>query len=383
MNSKILEWDIFWKLTVIKKDWFHIYPSWDRTSKYLCKCECWVEKSYIWKCLSNWNTKSCWCLKKNWSRKWRPKWIYCIICNKTLSIKSKKLMCSKCINNIYEKSLIWKKIWQLTITSTYMIPWNIRAIRFVKCKCDCWNKELYTTRYRDLYTWKIIRCNKCKLRWKNHPNWKWWITEYKMKIRASEENQKWRKKCLERDWYKCQITWAIWDWKNLVVHHIIPLSKIIEEWWDLFDINNWITLHKDIHNKFHSIYWKNWYAISAFDEFKKRLKWIEVKLDAYAIHSGNFYIEFECNGKPSWLFREEHLHLRWWWHSNWEELLMLDWDELKEVVLEKIEACRANKTNTSKGFKVIEAWWNWGRTKGLLFPVEEMKKIAKHIFKII
>lgn len=110
--------------------------------------------------------------------------------------------------------------------------------------------------------------------------------------------------------------------------------------------------------------------------------WVEIKLDEYAKYSWNFYIEFECNGKPSWLFREEQLHLRWWWHSNWEELLMLDWDELKEFVLEKIEACRANKSNTSKGFKVIEAWWNWGRTKGLLFPVEEMKKIAKHIFKI-
>lgn len=111
-------------------------------------------------------------------------------------------------------------------------------------------------------------------------------------------------------------------------------------------------------------------------------KWIEIKLDAYAIHSGNFYIEFECWWKPSWLFREEKLDLRWWWHSNWEELLLLDWKELKEFVLEKIEACRANKSNTSKGFKVIEAWWNWGRTKGLLFPVEEMKKIAKHIFLI-
>jgi len=111
-------------------------------------------------------------------------------------------------------------------------------------------------------------------------------------------------------------------------------------------------------------------------------EWIEVKSDKYAKHSWNFYIEFECNWKPSWLLRDERVVLKYWAHSDWERLFLLDWFKFTKLVLEKIELCRDNKSNTSKGFRVVENWGNWWRTKGLLFPVEEMAKVATFTYNL-
>jgi hypothetical protein len=110
-------------------------------------------------------------------------------------------------------------------------------------------------------------------------------------------------------------------------------------------------------------------------------EWIEVKKDEYAQYSGNFYIEFECNWKPSWLFRPEDYHLRYWAHTDWVHIYLMNWDYFKEFVNERIASCRANKTNTSKWFKVIEWWGNWWKSKWLLIPIEAMKEIAYEIYK--
>ena len=60
----------------------------------------------------------------------------------------------------------------------------------------------------------------------------------------------------------CFITW---EWSDkLVVHHINPMCNIIN-WLDLYnyrqcddlwDMDNWITMKKEIHNEFHKIYWR-------------------------------------------------------------------------------------------------------------------------------
>ena len=109
-------------------------------------------------------------------------------------------------------------------------------------------------------------------------------------------------------------------------------------------------------------------------------KWIEIKFDEYAKYSWNFYLEFECNWKPSWLFREEELHLEYWGHSDWDNLYLLNGDKLKEWTSDLIEKCRNNKTNTHKWFRVIESWWNWWRTKWLLVPVQELANISDKIY---
>jgi len=111
-------------------------------------------------------------------------------------------------------------------------------------------------------------------------------------------------------------------------------------------------------------------------------KGIEIKFDEYAQHSWNFYIEFECNWKPSGLYREENISLEWWGHTDWLNLYLLKGKHLKRMVWELIEKCRANKTKTHKKYRVVENWWDWWRTKGLLIPVSEMAEQAQHIYNI-
>lgn len=52
-----ITWQKFWRLTVLE---------YKNNSKWLCKCECWVEKimSVRW-----WKTKSCWCYQKESAKK--------------------------------------------------------------------------------------------------------------------------------------------------------------------------------------------------------------------------------------------------------------------------------------------------------------------------
>lgn len=111
-------------------------------------------------------------------------------------------------------------------------------------------------------------------------------------------------------------------------------------------------------------------------------KGIEVKYDEYAQYSWNFYIEFECNWKPSGIYKNDGIKLKYWCHSDGNKVFLLDGKKLQQYVEEKIIECRANKSWTSKGFKVIENWWNWWRTKGLLVPVKEIEKQAKKIYHI-
>lgn len=108
--------------------------------------------------------------------------------------------------------------------------------------------------------------------------------------------------------------------------------------------------------------------------------WIEVKTDEKAQYSWNFYIEFECNGKESWLFRPEKYHLKYWAHTDKVKLYLLEWDQFKTYVSEKIANCRSNKSNTRKWFRVVEFWGNWGLSKWLLIPRKIMEEIAYKIY---
>ena len=62
-------WDIFWRLIVIKQLDSHVYPSWTKRRKFLCRCECWNIKEILSISLINKKTKSCWCLKIDKSTK--------------------------------------------------------------------------------------------------------------------------------------------------------------------------------------------------------------------------------------------------------------------------------------------------------------------------
>lgn len=111
-------------------------------------------------------------------------------------------------------------------------------------------------------------------------------------------------------------------------------------------------------------------------------KWIELKYDISSYKYWNFYIEFECNWVPSWLYRKETVNLEYWAHTDWIKLYLLNGRRFKRWIWEKIEECRDNKSLTSKWFRVVENWGDWWRTKGLLVPIQEIEKQADLIYNL-
>ena len=113
---------------------------------------------------------------------------------------------------------------------------------------------------------------------------------------------------------------------------------------------------------------------------------VEVKADHYNFHknikNGNAYIEFESYWKPSGIFKEEAYDLKRWIHSvSPESFFILHWKKFRKWIREKIEACNANSSNTSKGFRTVN-WGDGNRTKGLLVPVAELEKQAFSYYNI-
>lgn len=181
--------------------------------------------------------------------------------------------------------MIWNKYWKLTIIKRekdYISPKWVKCKMFL-CKCDCWKEKII--RMSSLKSWLTNSCwcynkeisiknNYRKwLKWNLNPNWKWWISTLWHNIRTSKEYQDWRTNCFKRDNYTCQISWI--KWGNLVVHHLDAFHLIIkdldnENYKDneiLFDLNNWITITKELHDKFHNKYWKTNFTKEDFIEF--------------------------------------------------------------------------------------------------------------------
>ena len=111
-------------------------------------------------------------------------------------------------------------------------------------------------------------------------------------------------------------------------------------------------------------------------------KGIEIKYDVSAEKYWNFYIEFECNWIPSGLYKQESVSLSYWAHTDWKTLYLLNGKTFRRWAGEKIVLCRGNKSLTHKWFRVVENWWDWWRTKGLLVPVEKLKEQADLIYNL-
>lgn len=197
--------------------------------------------------------------------------------------------------------IIWIKINLLTIVEELEPLWRSisrpNGFRQIKCKCDCGNfTELPYSRFK---TWRTKSCwclskklaserlvwNKIWL-WRKHSQetkekMRKWINpliELKDAIRDSSSYKDWRKQIFERDNYTCIISWEKSSW-NIEAHHLMSLTNLIKiynittvyEALDcdkLWDINNWITIRKDIHNKFHAQYWFWNNTPEQFEEFK-------------------------------------------------------------------------------------------------------------------
>ena len=100
----------------------------------------------------------------------------------------------------------------------------------------------------------------------NHPNWNPNLTdEEREKGRHIEGYDDFIKQVLERDDYTCQITGKRGG--KLEVHHLNCFSDFKEE---RTDMNNGITLSKEIHKLFHKIYGNKHNTKEQFEEFKHR-----------------------------------------------------------------------------------------------------------------
>jgi len=97
-----------------------------------------------------------------------------------------------------------------------------------------------------------------------NPSWKGGITPYYRKIRESSKCTNFRKQCVERDNFTCQITGQ--KGGKLVVHHINNFADFPEL---RFITSNGITISEQVHKEFHKKYGKRNNTKEQLEEFIK------------------------------------------------------------------------------------------------------------------
>lgn len=190
-----------------------------------------------------------------WSKKYSKELLYNLYVEQRLSIRecSAIMKCqTKTVMVYLEKNNIPTR--SISDANKGRAVWNAG-----KKGCQvAWNKGLKGVMKPNKTSFKKGQFTKEK-----HPMWKGGITNINKAVRgkSSEHNMKWREDIFKRDNYSCQLCGE--NGKYLHAHHIKPFAKLIKRYnlktkedavkcFELWDINNGITLCRDCHKKAHS-----------------------------------------------------------------------------------------------------------------------------------
>ena len=202
----------------------------------------------------------------------------CVSLSQSTKITTKCEQCGKVIQKkkcLYENvehhycSIKCRSLW-LSIHNSGV---NNKQYKRVIFKCEVCGKEvaqIESMYYRHKNHYCSAKCASIGqgiiYKRENHPNWNPNLTdEEREKGRHIEGYDNFIKQVLERDDYTCQITGKRGG--KLEVHHLNCFSDFKEE---RTDMNNGITLSKEIHKLFHKIYGNKHNTKEQFEEFKHR-----------------------------------------------------------------------------------------------------------------
>lgn len=169
---------------------------------------------------------------KQWYNISKKEWEWVLYCSHS---------CANSVNMIWSKRCIWRiprNKWKESLRGKE----NPQYTRIEKKCLVCWT-QFVVKKYREESA--KFCCKKCSEIDRN----KWMGTEAN-KIRQSIEWKLWKDSVWARDWYmckKCNMTGI-----EIHSHHIMNFAKYPEL---RFAIDNWITLCKVCHKRFHNTYW--------------------------------------------------------------------------------------------------------------------------------
>jgi len=158
--------------------------------------------------------------------------------------------------------------------------------RSVKVECEnCGEKIL---RNPSSLKGKHVFCNKqCEGEWKSknilgdkHPSWRGGRKRLSEAIRNLIEGKAWTRGVFERDGFKCTNCYNV---GNIHAHHIIGVYQLMTDYdiksteeakqcKALYDLNNGVTLCRDCHEEFHSIYTKHKFTEENYYEWINNIK---------------------------------------------------------------------------------------------------------------
>lgn len=97
---------------------------------------------------------------------------------------------------------------------------------------------------------------------------------------------------------------------------------------------------------------------------------VEVKFDRQMGRTWNIFIEFECNNKPSWIFKYNPLPIFIYWNNDY--FFLFEGTKLQKLISELI---------ISWEYRIV-SWGDWWRSRWILIPIWDLlsKQIAVRKF---